>query len=883
MGERAVKQENRAGGRSVWVLLVVLGGALAWLFRDSFSPDLALFANDGPLGLVSSRVFAMPEGLLRIWMDLNWLGFDGTGMPPTWHALWYWILGAWGFINFSPLLACLALGMSVWLFCRASGMAGPVSVLAGVAGGLNGDFFSYASWGLPTLTTCVASVFLALAALRWPGRPWWLRVGLAGAALGHALMEGFDNGAIFSLYVAAFAVAMVWWETPGSAGKRLGWGVATVAGVAVASGLVAAHVLLGLVQTQIQGVTGMGQDQESKAARWSFATQGSLPPKETLRAVIPGLYGYRMDTPDGGVYWGRVGSDPAWDAYWSARERRPEQRPAAMPRHSGAGHFAGVLVVLVAVFGVFQSWGRGRGVLTLGECRWVWFWTGSAVVSILLAYGRHAPFYQFFYALPYFSTIRMPVKFLHPFNLSLVVLFAYGLQALWRGWVVPERRWAEGLGAHWKLWWGKATAGERRWTVVTVGLVGASLLAWLIYGSARSGMLAHLGEAGFGEADALAIARFSQREVMWFWMILGLSVGVVLLLLSGWWSGVRARWAAVVVGALLLLDLGRANTPWIQHYAWRDRLATNPVFDVLRAQPQEGRVVGQLPFALPGAAGQALRALGEVYALEWIQHAFRYHDIQALEVVQLPRAPVDYTEYKMALQGNPVREWELTNTRYVFALAPLVEAMNQQLDGGRGRFRLHTAFAMSQGPGGNILVQTNAEGPYALLEFSGALPRVMLYDRWRSGVADEEALGLLASTSFDPVREVLVAESAPQPSVETSSQPAGTVRYVKYAPTRWTVETEARTPCVLLVNDRHHPEWKVRVDGEEEPLLRVNYVMRGVYLTPGKHTVEFRFDPPTRTLWLTLAMLGMAVGLVVVGVRWREPEGAMGTKEGAGS
>jgi hypothetical protein len=883
MGERRVKQENRAEGRSVWVLLVVLGGALAWLFRDSFSPDLALFANDGPLGLVSSRVFRMPEGLLRIWMDLNWLGFDGTGMPPTWHALWFWILGGWGFINFSPLLACLALGMSVWLFCRASGMAGPVAVLAGVAGGLNGDFFSYASWGLPTLTTCVASVFLAMAALRWPGRPWWLRVGLAGAALGHALMEGFDNGAIFSLYVAAFAVALVWWETPGSAGKRLGWGMATVAGVAVASGLVAAHVLLGLIQTQIQGVSGMGQDQESKAARWSFATQGSLPPKETLRAVIPGLFGYRMDTPEGGVYWGRVGSDPAWDAYWSARERRPEQRPAAMPRHSGAGHFAGVLVVLVAAFGVVQSWGRGRGVLTLGECRWVWFWTGSAVVSILLAYGRHAPFYQLFYALPYFSTIRMPVKFLHPFNVSVVVLFAYGLQALWRGWVMPERRWADGLGEHWKVWWGKATAGERRWTGVTVALVGASMLAWLIYGTARSGMMAHLAEAGFGEADARAIARFSQREVMWFWMFLGMSVGLVLLLLSGWWSGARARWAGVGVGALMLLDFGRANTAWIQHYEWRERLATNPVFDVLRAQPQEGRVVGQLPFALPGAAGQALRALGDVYALEWIQHAFRYHDIQALEVVQLPRAPIDYMEFKTALQGNPVREWELTNTRYVFALAPLLEAMNQQLDGGRGRFRLHTAFELSQGPSGNIVVRTNAEGPYALLEFSGALPRVMLYDRWRSGVEDEEALGLLASPQFDPMREVLVAESAPQPSVETSSQPAGTVRYLNYQPTRWTVETEARTPCVLLVNDRHHQDWKVTVDGEEEPLLRVNYVMRGVYLTPGRHTVEFRFDPPTRTLWLTLGMLGMAVGLVVVGVRWRKSEVGMETKEGAGS
>ena len=45
---------------------------------------------------------------------------------------------------------------------------------------------------------------------------------------------------------------------------------------------------------------------------------------ETLRIVIPGLYGYRLDTPrpydgnklrslDGGNYWGSIGQDPVLD------------------------------------------------------------------------------------------------------------------------------------------------------------------------------------------------------------------------------------------------------------------------------------------------------------------------------------------------------------------------------------------------------------------------------------------------------------------------------------------------------------------------------------------------------------------------------------------
>ena len=49
------------------------------------------------------------------------------------------------------------------------------------------------------------------------------------------------------------------------------------------------------------------------------------------------------------------------------------------------------------------------------------------LVSALLAFGRFAPFYKFFYALPYASMIRIPVKFMHLFSWILVILFAYGM------------------------------------------------------------------------------------------------------------------------------------------------------------------------------------------------------------------------------------------------------------------------------------------------------------------------------------------------------------------------------------------------------------------------------------------------------------------------
>ena len=46
-----------------------------------------------------------------------------------------------------------------------------------------------------------------------------------------------------------------------------------------------------------------------------------------------------------------------------------------------------------------------------------------------------------------------------------------------------------------------------------------------------------------------------------------------------------------------------------------------------------------------------------------------------------------------------------------------------------------------------------------------------------------------------------------------------------------------------MLADAFDPDWQVFVDGKKSEVLRCNYVMRGVYLEPGHHNVEFRFRP----------------------------------------
>src|SRR6185436_17437364 len=157
----------------------------------------------------------------------------------------------------------------------------------------------------------------------------------------------------------------------------------------------------------------------------------------------------------------------------------------------------------------------------------------------LLAFGWHAPFYHFLYSLPYFSTIRLPIKWMHPFQMALLILFGYGLQALSRQYLEAGVRKATTPAAGSNTWWGSASSFEKKWTIGMVAMVGASLLAWLIYASSRREMLLHLQRIGFTPELAPSIFSFSLHEVVWFVVFLILSVLAVMMILRGVFSGGR--------------------------------------------------------------------------------------------------------------------------------------------------------------------------------------------------------------------------------------------------------------------------------------------------------------------------------------------------------
>lgn len=853
--------------RPGWFLLLLLTLLLAALFAKSFVPQYVIFSNDGPIGAMANGADTKWSNFSGVWFDLNSIGGQGVSgnVSITQMILLAFSHVAWA--KFYAPLAILTLGLAAGFFFRRLGLSNLACVLGAIAAMLNSGFFTTACWGVASQAINVAASFVALGLLMRPkSRLHWAEVALAGMAVGMGVMEGFDVGALFSFCIASFILFQAA-ISDGSPVQRATLGVGRLVVVAGFAGLIAFQTVISLVGTQISGVSGTKQDNRTREQRWDFATQWSMAKSETLTFIIPGLFGYRMDTPEGGDYWGAMGRDPAWDRYFDGGMQGPP--PERSIRFSGGGPYAGVLVVLVAAWALAQSFRKEQSVFSLADRRTIWFWGIIGAIALLLAFGRFAWFYRLVYALPYFSTIRNPAKFAFFVEFALVIIFAYGVNGLSRRYIETPIAAAGGVMETLQSWWSRVRGFDRRWTVGCLLAVALSAMGWMIYAASRGSLENFLQTVQIDGEHAKAVAGFSIMEVGWFLLFLVVTVSLLTLVLSGYFAGQRAKWAGILLGTLLIVDLGRANSHYIVYWNWWYKYSTNQVLDFLREKPYEHRVA-MLPFRMPPQFG----LFSQLYTIEWAQHHFLLYKIQSLDIVQMPRVPEDLEAFEGAFakagggQGI-LRRWELTNTRYLLGPAGFTDILNQQFDPGRNRFRNALLFGVVPKPGVpapgkyedfTAVVTTN--GPYAVIEFTGALPRASLYSNWIVQTNDAQALDTIVSPAFNPAQTVLVSTNLPLPSASATNQPAGTVEYVSYSPKDLVLKADVKTPAVLLLNDKHDPNWSVLVDGKPAPLLRCNFIMRGVQLTPGQHTVEFHFRTPVRGLYVS--MTGAVLGILLV-------------------
>ena len=90
------------------------------------------------------------------------------------------------------------------------------------------------------------------------------------------------------------------------------------------------------------------------------------------------------------------------------------------------------------------------------------------------------------------------------------------------------------------------------------------------------------------------------------------------------------------------------------------------------------------------------------------------------------------------------------------------------------------------------------------------------------------------------------------------------VRIKSYEPNQVSYEVESGKGGVIVFSEIYYPGWTATVDGVEQELGRVDYVLRALQVKPGKHEVVLSFFPKTITRTETIAYVALAILLLLV-------------------
>ena len=171
------------------------------------------------------------------------------------------------------------------------------------------------------------------------------------------------------------------------------------------------------------------------------------------------------------------------------------------------------------------------------------------------------------------------------------------------------------------------------------------------------------------------------------------------------------------------------------------------------------------------------------------------------------------------------------------------------------------------------IIQTNKENIQQALENPNANGNAWFVSKIKfvkSGDEEMKALDNL-KTKQEVVINSLVNDIK-ESSFEKDS--TSTIQLTSYKPNHLKyVSNNAKNGFGVFSEMYYEKGWIATIDGKEATILNVNYVLRGLQIPAGKHTVEFKFEPQVVKTGSTIALISTLLMLLTIGLGvfyWRK-------------
>jgi len=164
-----------------------------------------------------------------------------------------------------------------------------------------------------------------------------------------------------------------------------------------------------------------------------------------------------------------------------------------------------------------------------------------------------------------------------------------------------------------------------------------------------------------------------------------------------------------------------------------------------------------------------------------------------------------------------------------------------------------------------------AEGEEMLLAHRDVAPDLRLLGllnvRYLAAAYPMEAQGLVDLGERGGVHLYRNERARPRAFVVERGEGAEEVRearVIEWTPNR--IRVEAEGPGLLVLSEVYDPDWRVEVDMMAAEMMRVEGILRGVYLEHGRHQVVFDYWPAGLWAGIVVSIVGGAAGAALWGI-----------------
>ena len=167
----------------------------------------------------------------------------------------------------------------------------------------------------------------------------------------------------------------------------------------------------------------------------------------------------------------------------------------------------------------------------------------------------------------------------------------------------------------------------------------------------------------------------------------------------------------------------------------------------------------------------------------------------------------------------------------------------------------------------------NEEGLLQPMQNEDALGNAWFVEKIVTKSTDDQVMQYLSE--FKPQKEAVALSkdvSNALSSLSSVVDSTATITLKSYKPNKLVYETDNDNEGFAVFSEVYYPKgWKATIDGKPQDFYRVNYLLRGMVIPSGKHTIVFEFQPEVVAVGSKVSLVGnvLLLGWLIGGVVWQ--------------